>query len=96
MSEEKYNGFNNYETWVVKLWLDNSEGDYNYWQEAAEEELRAAGDDYEDNNEVSDEPNEEQKTAVMNDAAYRLSVRLKEEIEDNAPGMPEMAYMPTC
>lgn len=27
MSEDKkYNGWNNYETWLVKLWLDNDEG----------------------------------------------------------------------
>ena len=33
----KYNGYTNYETWLVKLWMDNSEGDYHYWLEAARE-----------------------------------------------------------
>lgn len=26
---EKYNGWTNYETWLVALWLDNDEGSYN-------------------------------------------------------------------
>jgi hypothetical protein len=36
MSSGKYNGWSNYETWVVALWLDNEEGSYNYWNEVAE------------------------------------------------------------
>ena len=37
MSENRtYNGWTNYETWNVKLWMDNDEGEYNYWQERAE------------------------------------------------------------
>lgn len=32
-----YNGWTNYETWNVKLWMDNDEGSYRYWQETAEE-----------------------------------------------------------
>jgi hypothetical protein len=34
---EKYNGWTNYETWNVKFWMDNDEGEYPYWQERAEE-----------------------------------------------------------
>lgn len=30
---EKYNGWTNYETWAVKLWIDNEEGTYRYWQD---------------------------------------------------------------
>lgn len=37
MSTDKYNGWSNYETWVVKLWIDNEEGSYNYWRERAQE-----------------------------------------------------------
>jgi hypothetical protein len=29
----EYNGWTNYETWVVKLWMDNEEGTYEYWKE---------------------------------------------------------------
>jgi uncharacterized protein (DUF2384 family) len=28
MADKTYNGWKNYETWVVKLWLDNDEGTY--------------------------------------------------------------------
>ena len=28
-----YNGWSNYETWIVKLWMDNS-GDADYWADA--------------------------------------------------------------
>ncbi len=32
---EQYNGWTNYYTWNYKLWLDNDEGSYHYWQEQA-------------------------------------------------------------
>ena len=28
-----YNGWPNYETWAVALWLDNEQGSYDYWRE---------------------------------------------------------------
>lgn len=31
-----YQGWENYETWAVKLWIDNEEGSYNYWNEVSE------------------------------------------------------------
>ena len=34
MSEE-YNGWTNYETWVTKLWIDNSQSEQEYWLEEA-------------------------------------------------------------
>lgn len=34
---ETYNGYTNYPTWNVKLWIDNEEGSYNYWHDAARE-----------------------------------------------------------
>jgi hypothetical protein len=27
-----YNGWSNYETWVVKLWIDNEQGSYEDWR----------------------------------------------------------------
>lgn len=30
-----YNGWSNYETWNVKLWMDNEEGSYRYWNDEA-------------------------------------------------------------
>jgi hypothetical protein len=32
-----YNGWVNYETWLVALWLDNDCGSSDYWREVAEE-----------------------------------------------------------
>jgi len=37
MSENGYNGWTNYETWCVKVWMDNDEGTHNYWLERAGE-----------------------------------------------------------
>jgi len=34
--DKRYNGWSNYETWNVKLWMDNDEGSYHYWQEETE------------------------------------------------------------
>ena len=39
--EQKYNGWTNYETWAIKLWMDNDEGEYEYWQETAKEILNS-------------------------------------------------------
>ena len=40
MSENKgYNGWSNYETWNVALWMDNDEGSYLYWKEQAVDAL---------------------------------------------------------
>jgi hypothetical protein len=32
---ERYNGWTNYETWCVNLWIDNSQGDQEYWRDRA-------------------------------------------------------------
>jgi hypothetical protein len=38
MAEDKrYNGWTNYETWLVKLWMDNDQGSDEYWRERAQE-----------------------------------------------------------
>lgn len=33
----QYNGWNNYETWCVALWLGNEESSHTYWAERAQE-----------------------------------------------------------
>lgn len=35
--DKGYNGWTNYETWNAKLWIDNSQGDQEYWNERAME-----------------------------------------------------------
>ena len=32
---KRYNGWANYETWIVKLWLDNEETSYRFWGDMA-------------------------------------------------------------
>ena len=34
-----YQGWTNYETWCVKLWIDNEEGSYDYWRERTAEHV---------------------------------------------------------
>ena len=31
----KYNGWTNYETWAVSLWIDNEASSYRYWRQEA-------------------------------------------------------------
>jgi hypothetical protein len=37
----KYNGWSNYETWVINLWLDSEHYVQQYWQEIARDDLSA-------------------------------------------------------
>mgnify|MGYP001592308569 CR=1 FL=1 len=41
-ASDRYNGWTNYETWAVALWLDNDQGSQEYWREIAEEAWRTA------------------------------------------------------
>ncbi len=37
MNKKEYNGWYNYETWLVNLWMDNEQGSQQYFAELAEE-----------------------------------------------------------
>lgn len=39
MNHQEYNGWTNYETWNVALWLDNEQGSSDYWNGVADELL---------------------------------------------------------
>ncbi len=39
---QRYNGWENYETWAVKLWIDNDESAYHYWRGRARSEREVA------------------------------------------------------
>jgi hypothetical protein len=41
-TETNYNGWTNYQTWVTKLWMDNDQESYNYWQGRAAAMFKAA------------------------------------------------------
>ena len=70
MNDKTYNGWTNYETWVVNLWMDNNEGSYDYWREVAEDIYH----------------NQAHKPVLsgltkMDDAVYLLADRLKNDHE---------------
>jgi len=35
MEQDAYEGWKNYETWCVSLWIDNEQTSYEYWREEA-------------------------------------------------------------
>ena len=72
MSDKKYNGWTNYETWAVKLWLDNEEGSYHHWNEASISAWEATDED---------DSQEDRKS----EAAQELAGQLKSELEDACP-----------
>ena len=37
MNKQEYNGWTNYETWAVNLWMDNAEGSQRHYAEKAQE-----------------------------------------------------------
>jgi len=74
--EKKYNGWTNYETWAVALWLDNDETTCDYWAEAAR-------------NCLSEAPDAEQVESGVwtteEAATYGLATQLKEDVCSGSP-----------
>jgi hypothetical protein len=71
MSDEKgYNGWSNYETWAVALWMDNERGTHDYWLSVAAEFSSVDSPEY-----IADE----------NTQKCRLADRLKDEHEEALP-----------
>lgn len=74
MAQVKYNGWTNYETWCVALWLGNDEGSYNYWREQARDVWDEAADPAERNRYF--------KQTQEEFAKYKLAERLKDELRE--------------
>ncbi len=47
MTDNTYNGWTNYETWVWNLWIDNDQGWQEYWREVSAEVICDAEIQYE-------------------------------------------------
>lgn len=62
--DHRYNGWANYETWAVNLWITNDQFSTEHWEEIAVDTLRVKSKD---------------------DATYRLSEMLKDEISEGSP-----------
>jgi len=82
-TENGYNGYKNYETWAVVLWLENEEGTACYWREVALE-LKEEAPEWQ---EV-----EEGLWSVEEAARFRLAERLKDEVTDEAPDLGPSLY----
>ena len=61
-----YNGWKNYETWAMALWIDNEEGTYRYWREAAGQAKASGG----------------RKSDIIGRLATRLAEEMKEQQPD--------------
>jgi len=70
-TDKSYNGYTNYETWVVNMWLDNDQGMHDFWLENASAALENTED--------------QEGEFDVDQAVSDLEDRLKEEHEENLP-----------
>jgi hypothetical protein len=76
MEHKKYNGWANYETWGVALWMDNERGSHDYWLSVA------AG---------LSSPDSPEYIVDENTQKRRLADRLKDEHEESLPELQGFA-----
>ena len=77
MNEKKHNGWTNYETWAVALWINNEQGSQEYWRDQAKETMHVAL--------TRKLETWELKFATKDIASTDLEERLKSEHEENCP-----------
>jgi len=70
---KRYNGWTNYETWLVNLWIGNERGSYEYWREESQSVWNEAT------------PGEYDWQTREQQATYALSKHLEEELDENMP-----------
>ncbi len=81
--EQQYNGWTNYETWAVALWIDNDQGSQSYWREEAERQAQEA---------ANCEMVQDAVWTEANAARFNLADQLKDEITDASPEMEASLY----
>ena len=69
-----YNGWTNYETWNLALWIGNEPGPEEFWRETAREAFEETDED--------DTPGRR-----IEDVACRVADMLERETKDNAPAV---------
>lgn len=79
--DHKYEGWTNYETWNVNLWLDNTQASQNYWAEEARE--------------IYNDPELEIRKGFTHkeEAAFVLADELKDALEENMPQIDNNVYL---
>ena len=83
MSEKTYNGFSNYETATLSLWIDDTKTSYDYWREEALKHWRTAA------------TCEDVKTGqwTRDEVAKReVADQLKDELSDSSPLKDNTVY----
>ena len=71
MERKEYNGWTNYETWVVALWMDNEQGSCDFWAEEAQDAYNHADAD--------------STFTKLERATLTLATGIKEHHEENTP-----------
>ena len=80
MNETGYNGWKNYETWAIALWLDNDYGTYTLMKGLAMQSIEEVLAEQELNYQLP-----ENRQNLIDKASYRMSDNIKEHIELNNP-----------
>ena len=78
MNKQEYNGYTNYETWLVSLWLGNTEYTSEYWNNHAKHVY-------------ANEAKEQQHFSRMEDATVILAEHLKDYHEEGGDQIIESA-----
>jgi hypothetical protein len=73
-----YNGWTNYETWNVNLWMDNDQGSYEYWRERAQD--------------IYDNAEADKTFTREEEAAGQLADELRAHHDENMPEIGPSCY----
>lgn len=81
--ERGHNGWANYETWAVALWLNNDERTHRYWRRAARAAVRVL---------AADPAAADRRPPPADEARRHLAGWLKDELEANGPDLGASLY----